>query len=39
MKLRIIVAATVVIACLALTSCASSKGGCKSTQNFVGYGK
>ncbi len=38
MKRTLIVAIIAVLAVFTVTSCTASKGGCKSTQNFVGYG-
>lgn len=38
MKRTIIVAIIAVLAVFTVTSCTASRGGCKATQNFVGYG-
>lgn len=38
MKTKILFLALLVVAALSITSCASSKGGCKMSQGYVGYG-
>jgi len=37
MKAKVLILVLLVAAGLAMTSCASSKGGCKQTRDFVGY--
>ena len=38
MKRTIVILAIVVLASAAFTSCTATKGGCKGTQGYVGYG-
>lgn len=38
MKSRLVLLTLLVALCVAGTSCASSKAGCKMSQSFVGYG-
>lgn len=39
MKAKLLIIALLMLSGFAITSCASSKGGCKMTQNYVGYGR
>lgn len=38
MKAKFLIVMALVVSFVTLTSCASSRGGCKSTQGYVGYG-
>ncbi len=38
MKAKVLIMVLVMAASLAMVSCASSKGGCKATAGYVGYG-
>ena len=38
MKTKVLLLVVLIAAGLAMTSCASSKGGCKMTAGYVGYG-
>jgi hypothetical protein len=38
MKTKVVLFVALIAACMAITSCASSKGGCKMTAGYVGYG-
>lgn len=39
MKTKVLVLVVLIAGFFAITSCASSKGGCKMTQGYVGYGR
>jgi predicted small secreted protein len=38
MKTKVLIAVLLIAVSMVMTSCASSRGGCKATEGLVGYG-